>query len=74
MSRADMLPVFTTKTSEVPSTSNPVGLRGGATPAPAAVVNAIVDALSHLGVEHLEMPVTPERVWEAIRAAAERST
>jgi carbon-monoxide dehydrogenase large subunit len=77
MPRADMLPAFTTEISEVPSTSNPLGLRGGgeggATPAPAAVVNAIVDALAHLGVEHLEMPVTPERVWEAIRAA-ERST
>jgi carbon-monoxide dehydrogenase large subunit len=77
MPRADMLPAFTTEISEVPSTSNLLGLRGGgeggATPAPAAVVNAIVDALAHLGVEHLEMPVTPERVWQAIRAA-ERST
>jgi carbon-monoxide dehydrogenase large subunit len=34
------------------------------------VVNAVVDALAELGVEHLEMPVTPERVWSAIRAAA----
>jgi carbon-monoxide dehydrogenase large subunit len=78
MPRADMLPAFTTEISEVPSTSNPLGLRGGgeggATPAPGAVVNAIVDALAHLGVEHLEMPVTPERVWQAIRAAAGRST
>ena len=56
------------------STSNPLGLRGGGeggtTPALGAVVNAVVDALAHLGVEHLEMPVTPERVWRAIRAAA----
>jgi carbon-monoxide dehydrogenase large subunit len=78
VSRADMLPVFTTEISEVPSASNPVGLRGGgeggARPAPAAVVNAIVGGLAHLGVEYLEMPVTPERVWEAIRAAAKRST
>ena len=77
MPRADMLPAFTTEISEVPSTSNPLGLRGGGegvtTPAPAAVVNAIVDALAHLGVEHLEMPATPERVWEAIRTAAERT-
>ncbi|HTY79125.1 MAG TPA: xanthine dehydrogenase family protein molybdopterin-binding subunit [Candidatus Bathyarchaeia archaeon] len=76
MPRADMLPAFTTEISEVPSTSNPLGLRGGgeggATPALAAVVNAVVDALAELGVEHIEMPVTPERVWEAIRAA-ERS-
>jgi len=78
MPRADMLPSFTTEISEVPSTSNPLGLRGGgeggATPAPAVVVNAVVDAIAHLGVEHIEMPVTPERVWQAIRAAAKRST
>src|SRR5215467_6801634 len=70
--RADMLPAFATEISEVPSTSNPLGLRGGgeggATPALAAVVNAVVDALAELGVEHIEIPVTPERVWEAIRA------
>ena len=71
--RADMLPAFTTEISEVPSTSHPLGLRGGGeggtTPALGAVVNAIVDALAELGVEHIEMPVTSERVWEAIRAA-----
>jgi carbon-monoxide dehydrogenase large subunit len=37
------------------------------------VVNAVVDALAHLGVEHIEMPVTPERVWTAIRTASRRS-
>jgi len=71
--RADTLPSFTTEISEVPSTSNPLGLRGGGeggtTPALAAVVNAIVDALAELGVEHLDMPATPERVWRAIRDA-----
>jgi carbon-monoxide dehydrogenase large subunit len=71
--RADAFPPFTTEISEVPSTSNPLGLRGGGeggtTPALAAVVNAIVDALAELGVEHVEMPATPERVWRAIRAA-----
>jgi len=75
--RADMLPAFTTEISEVPSTSNPLGLRGGgeggATPALAAVVNAVVDALAELGVEHIEIPVTPERVWNAIRVATGRS-
>ena len=75
--RADMLPAFTTEISEVPSTSNPLGLRGGgeggATPAPAVVVHAVVDALAPFGVEHIEMPVTPERVWEAIRTATRRS-
>ncbi|HET7342907.1 MAG TPA: molybdopterin cofactor-binding domain-containing protein, partial [Methylomirabilota bacterium] len=74
--RADALPSFTTELSEVPSTSNPLGLRGGGeggtTPALAAVVNAIVDALAELGVEHIDMPATPERVWTAIREAEER--
>src|SRR5712664_2459901 len=71
--RADMLPSFTTEISEVPSTSHPLGLRGGGeggtTPALGAVVNAICDALAELGVEHVEMPATPERVWHAIQAA-----
>jgi carbon-monoxide dehydrogenase large subunit len=71
--RADMLPSFTTEISEVPSTAHPLGLRGGGeggtTPALAAVVNAIVDALADLGVEHIEMPATPERVWRAIHDA-----
>jgi carbon-monoxide dehydrogenase large subunit len=74
--RADMLPAFTTEISEVPSTSHPLGLRGGGeggtTPALGAVVNAIVDALAALGVEHIEMPATSERVWQAIRDAQRR--
>jgi len=74
--RADQLPSFHTEISEVPSTSNPLGLRGGGeggtTPALGAVVNAIVDALGELGVEHVEMPATPERVWQAIQAARGR--
>jgi carbon-monoxide dehydrogenase large subunit len=71
--RADHFPFFATEISEVPSTTNPLGLRGGGeggtTPALAAVVNAIVDALAEFGVEHVEMPATPERVWQAIREA-----
>jgi len=71
--RADMLPAFTTEISEVPSTSHPLGLRGGGeggtTPALGAVVNAIVDALAELGVEHVEMPATSERIWRAIHDA-----
>ena len=76
MPRADMLPSFTTEISEVPSTSHPLGLRGGGeggtTPALGAVVNAICDALADLGIEHIEMPVTSERVWQAIRDARPR--
>ena len=73
MPRTDMFPHLTTALSEVPSPSNRLGVRsggeGGTTPALAAVVNAVVDALSALGVRHLEMPATPERVWRAIEAA-----
>ena len=75
--RADQFPFFATEISEEPSTTNPLGLRGGGeggtTPALGAVVNAIVDALADLGVEHVEMPATPERVWNAIRAAQKGS-
>lgn len=71
--RADMLPFFATEISEVPSTTHPLGMRGGGeggtTPALAAVANAVVDALAELGVEHIELPATPERVWRAIRGA-----
>jgi carbon-monoxide dehydrogenase large subunit len=74
--RADALPSFTTEISEVPSTSHPLGLRGGGeggtTPALGAVVNAICDALAELGVEHIELPATPARVWQAIRDARPR--
>jgi carbon-monoxide dehydrogenase large subunit len=70
MPRADGLPPFTTEISEVPSTTNPLGMRGGSeggiTPGLAAVANAIVDALAEFGVEHIELPATPERVWRAI--------
>ena len=71
--RADLLPRFDTEISEVPSTTNPLGMRGGSeggiTPGLAAVANAVVDALAQFGVEHIELPATPERVWNAIRAA-----
>jgi carbon-monoxide dehydrogenase large subunit len=71
--RADGLPSFQTALSEVPCPTNRLGVRaggeGGTTPALAVIVNAIVDALGEFGVEHIEMPVTPERVWRAIRGA-----
>jgi aerobic carbon-monoxide dehydrogenase large subunit len=72
MPRADLLPFFDTEISEVPSTTNPLGMRGGSeggiTPGLAAIANAIVDALAEFGIEHIELPATPERVWRAIRA------
>ncbi|MBX3503046.1 MAG: xanthine dehydrogenase family protein molybdopterin-binding subunit [Alphaproteobacteria bacterium] len=71
--RALDLPSFVTALSEVPSTTHPLGMRGGGeggiTPALGVIVNAIVDALADLGVEHIEMPATPERIWRAIAAA-----
>jgi aerobic carbon-monoxide dehydrogenase large subunit len=73
MPRADTLPALATALSEVPAPTNRLGVRsggeGGTTPALAAVINAIVDALTELGVRHIEMPATPERVWRAIREA-----
>ena len=58
---------------ETPSTTNELGVKGvgetGTIASPPAVINAVVDALSHLGVTDLERPATPERVWRAIQAA-----
>jgi carbon-monoxide dehydrogenase large subunit len=68
--RADRLPFFNTELSEVPTPTHPLGIRpageGGTTPALGVVVNAAVDALAEFGVTHIEMPLTPERVWRAI--------
>jgi aerobic carbon-monoxide dehydrogenase large subunit len=71
MPRADALPSFTTDISEVLTPTNRLGVRGagegGTTGALGAVVNAVVDALAEFGVTHIEMPVTPERIWRAIQ-------
>jgi carbon-monoxide dehydrogenase large subunit len=71
--RADSLPLFQTEISEVPSTTNPLGMRGGSeggiTPGLAVVANAIVGALAEFGIEHIELPATPERIWRAIRSS-----
>jgi len=71
--RAENLPAFVTEISEVPSTTNPLGMRGGSeggiTPALAAVANAIVDALREFGVEHVELPATAESIWRLLHAA-----
>jgi carbon-monoxide dehydrogenase large subunit len=74
MPRADMVPSFTVEFAEDPTKGNPLRVKGGGeagiTPALAVIMNAIVDALSVHGIEHLEMPATPARVWAAIEAAA----
>ena len=71
MPRADMLPSFAAELSETPAPGNPLGVRaggeGGTTPALGVVANAVVDALSAYGVTHLELPITAERVWRAIK-------
>jgi carbon-monoxide dehydrogenase large subunit len=71
--RADALPAVAVAFSPVPSPSNPLGVKGvgegGAVAATPCVINAILDALAPLGVADLAMPATPERVWQAIRAA-----
>jgi len=77
MPRADDLPYFVTEITEVPSGANPLGIKpgseGGTAPAPAVITNAIVDALAGIGVRHIELPATSERVWRAIRAASRES-
>jgi aerobic carbon-monoxide dehydrogenase large subunit len=65
------LPKFTTDRTETPATSNPLGVKGvgeaGTIASTPAVVNAVVDAVRHLGVSDVQMPCTPMRVWQAIR-------
>jgi carbon-monoxide dehydrogenase large subunit len=73
MPRADDLPSFSFATRNVPCKANPLGVKGageaGAVGAPPALINAIVDALHHKGVRHIDMPATPKRVWEALHGA-----
>lgn len=71
--RAHRLPSFDTAHTITPCPHNPLGVKGigeaGAIASPAAVTNAVVDALGHLGLTHLDMPLTPERVWRAMNRA-----
>ena len=68
--RADNMPDFTLDTLETPSPLTPLGVKGiGELPtlaAPAAVANAVMDALSQTGVRHIDTPLTPEKVWRAL--------
>jgi carbon-monoxide dehydrogenase large subunit len=76
MPRASNFPEFICKANEVLTPMNPLGVKGageaGTVGALAAVVNAIVDALSPYGVDHIEMPATPERIWRTIEQAKAR--
>ena len=73
MPRASDLPMFKVGNHVTACTHNPVGIKGvgevGAIGVPPAVINAVLDALAPLGVTHIEMPATPEKVWRAIQAA-----
>ena len=72
MPRAEDFPDLQSELTEVPARTNPLGVKGageaGATGAPPAVIGAILDALHPLGIEHIDMPATPSRVWAAIKA------
>ena len=73
MPHADDMPNIEVDLHVVPTPTNPLGVKGageaGSVAAPPALINAILDALAPLGVSHIEMPATPERVWRAVQAA-----
>ena len=73
MPRAHDAPMITVASHPVPTKSNPLGAKGcgeaGTSGGLPAVANAVIDALSELGIRHLEMPMTPARIWQAIEEA-----
>src|SRR5262249_23034625 len=73
MPRATDISAVDGQSNPVPTKTNPLGVKGageaGCVGAMPAVANALVDALSHLGIRHVEMPATPERLWRAMRDA-----
>ncbi len=77
MPRADDFPPIMTELVEVPAKTNPIGVKGigeaGTIAAPPTVVNAVLDALAGCGIEHIDMPLTPARIWQALdKDAAKR--
>jgi carbon-monoxide dehydrogenase large subunit len=73
MPRASDAPSFSTADHGMPATTNPLGVKGcgeaGCAGSLTSIMNAVVDALSEYGIRHIDMPATPHRVWQAIRAA-----
>ena len=73
MPKASKLPAFELDETVTPSPVNPLGVKGvgeaGAIASTAAVANAVIDALSPLGIRHLDMPFTPQKVWRTIQGA-----
>jgi aerobic carbon-monoxide dehydrogenase large subunit len=74
MPRAENFPEFVTALAEIPAKTNPLGVKGigeaGCVASPPAVINALLDALAPLGVDHIDMPATPQKVWQVLRARA----
>jgi carbon-monoxide dehydrogenase large subunit len=70
--KASMVPLYELDRTVTPSPVNPMGVKGageaGTIASTPAVANAVIDALSHLGVKHLDMPLTPEKLWRALQA------
>ncbi len=77
MPRATDFPPFASELVEVPAKTNPLGVKAigeaGTIAAPPTVVNAVLDALSSLGIHHLDMPLTPARIWQAANGAKPHS-
>jgi carbon-monoxide dehydrogenase large subunit len=71
--KASQMPRIEVHAQETPSPVNPLGVKGigeaGTIASAACVINAVCDALSPLGIKHIDKPVTPARVWAAIRQA-----
>ena len=71
--KADFFPRMELDRTETPTDVNPLGIKGagetGTIASTAAVANAVMDALAPLGIKHVDMPLTPERVWRAMQAA-----
>jgi carbon-monoxide dehydrogenase large subunit len=77
MPRADHFPHLDVELTEDPTKGNALRVKGGGeagiTPSSAVLMNAVLDALSGMGIEHMDMPATPQRVWSAIRATRDGS-
>jgi len=78
MPRADNMPDIVCDTRPVPTTVNPLGVKGGSETgnvgAPGAIINAIMDALSPLGIRDIPIPATAERIWRAIHGGKPTTT
>jgi len=70
--RASRFPMFAVAFNEQPCLTNPLGVKGagegGCVAAPPAAINAVLDALRPLGIRHIDMPASPERVWRALQS------